>query len=132
MMPEPARSIVAAPRLPEALKLLARDSALTPLDLLSEALPDELFVSAAAWTNEYAAATATPRYLRDWRPTSAGELRVWLAIMVHMGLCRHPNTRAYWDTRLHKNHPATLMSCTRWHYIKRFIKFNEVRCSPRW
>lgn len=126
MTPEPGRSTRASPCLPEALKLRLRQKKLVPLDLLTEALPHGLFVRAAQWTNEYAVANGTPRQRRDWFPTTAGELKVWLSIMVHMGLCRHPSTKAYWHTDMHTMHASTVMTSSRWHAIKRFIKFNEV------
>nr|XP_039261358.1 piggyBac transposable element-derived protein 4-like [Styela clava] len=108
---------------------------LTPINVVSKFLTNELFENIKDQTNLYAAqkisasqSSASPRsILRTWKPVTIPELKIFFAIMLHTGIVRKPQLRLYWSTSptYAETFCPSLMSRNRFTSILWMLKFND-------
>lgn len=102
----------------------------SPLHFFFMFLDDEVFELMTTETNRYAAQKlADPKLevnarLRKWKDTNPEELKIFIGILLWMGLVRMPNLHSYWSTKnIYYNKIKTIMSRNRfqlllatWHF----------------
>ena len=65
-------------------------------------------------------ASSTPVVPRPWKPTTAGELKVWIGLLLVMGVNRWPAMTDYWS-EYWRSPPMSAMSLNRFQQIKRYL-----------
>jgi hypothetical protein len=102
------------------------------LSLFSLFFPDSLFWEIANNTNTYAQMSRPPIPLanlprtnqRPWYNTSVPELKIFVGILIYMGVHREPSVECYWRTKQEEGplHTVRLyMSLVRFQQLKRYI-----------
>ena len=74
----------------------------SPYDLFSLFWDESIFEQLAVNTNLYAelkqnSKTLPGRQCRKWHNTTASELKVWIGLIIQMGLHKEPSTSLYWS-----------------------------------
>lgn len=114
-------------RLPDGLD--PRD----PYALFSLFLPDSLFEAMSRNTNAYAArklAGGDPfPHARAWHPTSPAEIKVFVGILIYMGVHHITSVEDLWrrDGKVPSHLPSQYMSRVRFEQIQRFLKVSDPR-----
>lgn len=102
----------------------------SPFDYFALFFTPELFDIIAKHTNEYAAEKrlqADPE-ARKWELLSPDEFKVFLGIIIYMGIHKEPQTSQYWNSDFNKGplHPiSSNISLTRWEQIKRYLHISS-------
>jgi len=102
-----------------------------PNDIMKLFLTDELISIMTHHTNLYAEAKAAgvAQGTRDWRPIVPGELRVWIGMIIYMGIFsgKSSSIREFWvKDGLHPAHDTSrFMSETRFEQIKRYFHISH-------
>ena len=102
----------------------------SPYAIFSLFLTNEILSSLAQNTNEYAVGVIsglkpTEKWkARPWKPTSAGELKAYIATYIYMGIHKCPRIEDYWNTSdISPFHPISkYISIVRWQQIDRFFR----------
>jgi hypothetical protein len=98
-----------------------------PLALFSLFCPDSIIQQIATNTNTYAQMHRPPVPLRSrpWFNTNINELKVFIGILIYMGVHREANVPSYWNNNLNEGpiHTVRLyMSLTRFQQLKRYLR----------
>ena len=104
----------------------------SPYALFSPFWTDEMWEILAKNTNLYAEQEEW-EYQRPWYPMNVDEMRVYIGILIYMGLHHEGETAAFWhqDLRTGPNHtPALLMSLNRFTQLQRFIHISPLGAPP--
>ena len=108
--------------LPLALRL---DSELSPLTIFTLFFSDPVLTDLADNTNAYAASkgAGTGEGSRQWVKTTPDELRIFLGIIVYMGVFRQNSVSEYWSTspECPQHNITNFMSLVRFEQLKRFF-----------
>ena len=70
-----------------------------PCSLFSRFIPPEIFATISLNTNRYAEIKKAGSG-RLWRATTTGEVRVFIGILIYMGVHKSPAIEDYWTTEL--------------------------------
>ena len=111
----------------------------SPLDVFHQLFTQEIWESLCQNTNAYYRyrssngsndMTDPDVKPRPWKDTTVGELKVWLGLMLSMGIVSCPAIEDYWseDTR---QKPMSAMSLNRFFQIKRFLHVSPPPCISR-
>ena len=108
--------------LPRALQL---DQELAPINIFSLFFSGKVFSDMATFTSAYAASkgAGTGEGLRQWVKTTPDELRIFLGIIVYMGVFRQNTVSEYCSTfpECPQHNITTFMSLVRFEQLKRFF-----------
>ena len=105
-----------------------------PLDYFFLFLPQTFFETASEETNRYArqkiAAKGTPDPL--WSETTAEEIRVYLSILIMMGIKKQPRLWCYWSTDMRFNDPwiSSVMPKTRFLKLNQYFHLRDTSNAP--
>lgn len=74
----------------------------SPYELFSLFWDESVFEQLAVNTNLYAelkqdSQTQPGKQRRKWHKTTASELKVWIGLIIHMGLHKEPSISLYWS-----------------------------------
>lgn len=90
--------------------------------LFSLFISQELIALLSSNTNKYAFARNAGQSGREWHETSASEIKIFLAILIYMGVHISPSDEDYWRTDEEPIHmPRRFMGLKRFQQIKRFF-----------
>lgn len=102
----------------------------TPVQFFQLFFNDKLFERFASETNTYAIQRqAEGSHDPKWKETSAGEMKVWVAINIMMGIHILPRVACYWSTDPDLNVPSIsrLMSRTRFEKLGQYFHMRDRR-----
>ena len=107
-----------------------------PFDFFQLFFPDRVFEMMAVETNRYAHQTFQEKGKVDprWQNTDAGEMKVYMAINIMMGIHILPRYTNYWSTDERLNVPciSRLMSRVRFEKLGQYLHLNDKRqCAAR-
>ena len=136
----PDELISAIPPPPEYLPLPYRETARSPVirlppgtntdpySLFKLFLTDKHFETIARNTNDYAKAKdAGSAGKRAWIPTSAAEIKVFVAIFIYMGVVRLSACEDYWSDIYGKFVCSEHMSLSRFEALKRYLHISPTK-----
>ena len=98
----------------------------TPLDVFSQLFTVEMWESLCKNTNAYYHDKASKASLppdvrpRPWKDTTVGELKVWLGLVLYMGVVTMPSIPLYWEGTT-RQQPMSAMGLNRFCQIKRYL-----------
>lgn len=104
-----------------------------PLDLFYLFFTDGIWDTIARNTNAYADAKRVSlpfqSQARPWAPTDANEIRVFVGLLIYMGIWKEQTTEGYWrtekDAHLGPLHPARqCMGLIRFQQLKRYLQIS--------
>jgi hypothetical protein len=78
-------------------------------------LVDYININATLWYNLY-----LEENLREWIPVIINDIRIFIVIVIYIGLERKTNVKDYWRTPI-RHDPMRRMSLKRYEQIKRFF-----------
>ena len=97
-----------------------------PYSLFTLFLTEAHFEMIAANTNRYAELNnAGCEGKRIWRPTSAGEIKVFIATFIYMGVVRLPAYEDYWSSKYGQFICAQHISLNRFEDLKRYMHISD-------
>jgi hypothetical protein len=102
-----------------------------PLALFSLFINDELWEIVAQNTNTYAEVKRRGKeeHTRPWTPTYASEIKVFIGILIYMGVHKEPRIEHYWRRDLTKGPLHTIplhMSLVRFEQLKRYLHISRI------
>jgi hypothetical protein len=102
-------------KLPHELRLLSN---LTPISIFMLFFTDEIFNQLVENTNSYAIEKGAGTG-RGWYPLTIPELKIWIALLIYMGLFKFPSVCDYWnsDDRFPKHKITRHMSLYRFQQV---------------
>lgn len=95
----------------------------SPLAVFQQLFTNDIWEAICKNTNAYyqqkskSASGTTPR---PWKDTTVGELKVWLGLILYMGIIPCPATSDYWDEDTRQK-PMSAMSLCRFQQLKRYL-----------
>ncbi|PKY61043.1 hypothetical protein RhiirA4_280836, partial [Rhizophagus irregularis] len=65
---------------------------------------------------------------RPWQNLTISELKIFIAILIYMGIFKLPAIRDYWQTKHHypKHNITKFMTCVRFEQIKRYFHVSSI------
>jgi hypothetical protein len=97
-----------------------------PYSLFTLFLTESHFKTIATNTNRYAELkNAGSDGKRTWRPTSAEEIKVFIATFIYMGVVRLPAYEGYWDSKYGEFICAQHISLNRFEDLKRYMHISD-------
>ena len=109
------------------------DDSSQAVDFFKLLIPDSFFDHVAEQTNLYAqqcrdrAAAAGRPHRVGWIPTNSPEVKAFFAMNIMFGLIRVPELDMYWSKQegFHKDWIASIMSCTRFKQMNRYLHLRD-------
>jgi hypothetical protein len=105
---------------------------LSPYSIFSLFIPENIYSTISTNTNIYAlqkGAGLTSLHGRTWCDTTANEIKIFIAIVLYMGVHRSPRMEDYWSSTKKPHHlPADYMSQKRFEQIKRYLHISNPLC----
>ncbi|XP_068095881.1 piggyBac transposable element-derived protein 4-like [Hyperolius riggenbachi] len=104
---------------------------MSPINFFQMFVPDEFLQYIVEQTNNYAAqyfaANPTSVYVTKWTPTNLAELRIFLGLVLNMGLTWRPQLSMYWSRNALHQSPqySGKMPMLRYKMLMRFLHFNN-------
>jgi hypothetical protein len=90
--------------------------------LFSLFIPEELIALLSINTNKYAQSKDAGKTGREWHETTTADIKIFLAILIYMGVHISPSDEDYWQTDEEPIHmPRKFMGLKRFQQIKRFF-----------
>ena len=94
----------------------------SPYSLFSLFFSEELVALLSSNTNKYAKTKNAGQSGREWHDTTASEIKIFLAVLIYMGVHVSPSDEDYWRTDEEPIHmPRRFMGLKRFQQIKRFF-----------
>jgi hypothetical protein len=111
--------------LPQTMYL--SDESCTPYLIFSLFFSSDIFDIIVNNTNEYAASKLSEGG-RPWQNLTLSELRIFIAMLIYMGIFKLPSTRDYWKNKYHypKHNITKFMTCLRFEQIKRYLHISSI------
>lgn len=110
----------------------------TPLDVFKRLFVQEIWEALCENTNAYyqykksslqsSGSSSIDARERPWKNTTVGELKVWVGLLLYMGLVPIPGVTRYWQHTL-KQVPMSAMSQNRFTQLKRFLHVSPPHAS---
>jgi hypothetical protein len=103
-----------------------------PIDYFSLFLTDDLWQTITTNTNRYAAfqhRTNPKERQRSWKNMILDELRVFVGVLIYMGMHKEPQIEDYWNTNIQLGPLHTIpshISLYRFEQIKRFLHISDA------
>ena len=123
--------------LPDALLRKKAAGSLRPLDLFLHFFSPDFWNLVASNTNAYAQQKRARKRQagaaqRSWKPVCPGDVVIWVAILIDMGLVRCPSAQRFWDARgdHHRVFSTAHMTLHRWEDIKSYLHVNAPDPPP--
>lgn len=94
----------------------------SPYSLFALFFSDDLIALLSSNTNKYAKAKNAGQFGREWHETTTSDIKIFLAILIYMGVHISPSDEDYWRTDEEPLHmPRRFMGLKRFEQIKRFF-----------
>jgi hypothetical protein len=82
---------------------------------------DDLIALLSSNTNKYAKAKNAGQSGREWHETTASDIKIFIAILIYIGVHISPSNEDYWRTDEEPIHMPRFMGLKRFEQIKRFF-----------
>ena len=107
-------------------KLPPETEVYNPYSLFSLFIPPEMFATISLNTNRYAETKgAGPKSACPWHTTTTGEIKVFVGILVYMGVHNSHGIKNYWKTDLPGHNLGRFMGLNRLYQIKRYFHVSD-------
>ena len=68
--------------------------------------------------------------MRAWEPTSSVEIKVFIAVLIYMGVVRLPAYEDYWSAKYSKFICANHITLNRFENLKRYMHISDPELKP--
>src|SRR6266542_2517816 len=111
--------------LPQTMYL--SDESCTPYLIFSLFFTTDILNIIVNNTNEYATFKLSEGG-RPWQNLTLSELRIFIAMLIYMGIFKLPSIKDYWKSKYHypKHNITKFMTCLRFEQIKRYLHISSI------